>query len=72
MRTITDAIGTKVLERLSIASSNNNFANNVNGMLDQNVHIEANFPNVKNSHEIEDALNNLVNMAAQRTQSKER
>ena len=34
--------------------------------LEQNVHIEANFPNVTNSHEIEDAINNLVNVASQR------
>lgn len=72
MRTITSAIGTQVLERLSLASSNNNFNNSANGILDQNVHIEANFPNATNSREIEDALNNLVNMAAQRVQNKER
>ena len=34
--------------------------------IDQDVHIEANFPNVQNSHEIEDALKNLVNVASQR------
>ena len=34
--------------------------------LDQNVHIEATFPGVTSSIEIQDALNNLVNMAAQR------
>ena len=34
--------------------------------LEQNVHIEANFPNVSNSNEIEEAFNNLVNIAAQR------
>ncbi|MCC8173198.1 MAG: hypothetical protein LIO65_02040 [Odoribacter sp.] len=36
-----------------------------NDVLDQNVHIEANFPNVTNSSEIEDAFNNLVNVASQ-------
>ena len=36
--------------------------------LDQNVHIEATFPGVTSSIEIQDALNNLVNMAAQRAQ----
>jgi hypothetical protein len=34
--------------------------------LEQNVHIEATFPNVSQSHEIEDAFNNLINIAAQR------
>ena len=33
---------------------------------DQNVHIEASFPNVQSSYEIETALNNLVNVASQR------
>ncbi len=35
------------------------------GVMDQNVHIEANFPNVQSHTEIEMALNNLVNSAAQ-------
>ena len=33
--------------------------------LEQQVHIEASFPNVTSSHEIEDALNTLVNRASQ-------
>ena len=33
--------------------------------LEQNVHIEANFPNVSSTYEIESALNNLVNAATQ-------
>ena len=32
--------------------------------LEQNVKIEASFPNVKNSNDIEQALNNLVNTAS--------
>lgn len=40
--------------------------------LNQNVHIEANFPNVSNSREIEEAFNNLVNMASQRAMSTRR
>ena len=35
--------------------------------LEQNVHIEANFPNVTNSKEVENAIDNLINIAAQRT-----
>ena len=36
------------------------------GQLEQNVHIEANFPNVESALEIEEALNNLVQLASQR------
>ena len=43
----------------------------VNGqLLEQDVHIEAHFPNVTSSNEIEEALNNLVNAASQRIHSK--
>lgn len=38
----------------------------LNDTLEQNVHIEASFPGVQNSREIEDAFNNLVNIASQR------
>lgn len=37
--------------------------------LDQNVHIEAVFPNVSSSNEIEKAFNDLVNLASQRAMS---
>ena len=40
--------------------------------LNQNVHIDASFPNVSNSKEIEDAFNNLVNLASQRAMSTRR
>ena len=50
--------------------TNNIKANGYNGnnssMLEQNVHIDATFPNVTNALEIENALNNLVNAASQR------
>ena len=41
-------------------------ANAAAGQLEQNVHIEANFPNVESASEIEEALNNLVQLASQR------
>ena len=73
MRTVTETLGNKVFNRLAMATIGNNFGQNgLNNILDQNVHIDAQFPNVTSSHEIEDALNNLVNMAAQRVQNKER
>ena len=59
------------------ANVNNGFSPNVNvsapaADLNQNVHIEANFPNVSNSREIKEAFNNLVNMASQRAMSTRR
>ena len=50
----------------SLANINNsgNY-NSSNGAIDQNVKIEAHFPNVKDHSEIEQALNNLVNQASQ-------
>ena len=35
------------------------------GQLEQDVHIEANFPNVTNHSEIEEAFNNLINISSQ-------
>lgn len=43
---------------------------NTEKTLQQDVKIEANFPNVQSSQEIEKAINNLVNIAAQRTHKK--
>jgi len=36
-----------------------------NNTLEQNVHIEASFPNVSDRNELEEAFENLVNKAAQ-------
>ena len=49
--------------------------NSINGVMggeiiEQDVHIDAQFPNVKDSREIENALNNLVNAAAQRANKR--
>ena len=41
------------------------FSNVSNGVLEQNVHIEASFPNATNHSEIEEAFGNLVNLASQ-------
>ena len=67
LRQVTDSIGSSVLAKLSSLSANNLNNSAFNGNeLEQNVHIDATFPNVTNSHEVEDAINNLVNMATQR------
>jgi len=67
MRNITAAVGQTTLERLSGATSGGYVANGSgNGsVLEQDVHITANFPNVKSAIEIETALNNLTNAASQ-------
>lgn len=67
VRQVTNSIGSSVLAKLSSLSANN-LSNDVfdGNQLEQNVHIDATFPNVTNSHEVEDAINNLVNMATQR------
>ena len=75
LSTIKDTFGAK------LTKYSDTMNNNVNSMvidktstqkLDQNVKIEANFPNVKNANEIETAFNNLVNLASQRTMSTRR
>ena len=67
MRNLTGTLGTELLARLSnISTPNYNNGNLNSSLLEQNVHIDATFPNVKNASEIEEALNNLVNSASQR------
>lgn len=66
MRNITNMLGSSVLGKLAAATAGN-LSTDVGGdILEQNVHIDAQFPNVKDSREIEEALNNLVNMASMR------
>ena len=67
MRNLSGTLGTEMLARLSNASAPG-YTNNGSGaaLLEQDVHIDATFPNVRNAAEIEEALNNLVNAASQR------
>ena len=71
IRQITDSLGSTILGRLADIGSAG-MGNLVTGSnsIDQNVHIEANFPNVTKHDEIEQALNNLVNAAAHRVNKK--
>lgn len=55
-----DLIGTYVKIEAAVGSMNSN-----GQALEQQVHIDATFPNVKDAKEIEAALNNLVNVASQ-------
>ena len=70
IRNITDTMGTTLLNRIADISSANvgNILSN-SGQIEQRVQIDATFPNVTNHNEIEEALNNLVNAAAQRVNS---
>ena len=67
VRTITDNLGAALLNKMGMisANTNNSILGSAAEALEQIVHIDAQFPNVTNSSEIEDALNNLVNRAAQ-------
>ena len=71
MRSMAYSLGSNLLARLAGVS-----ANGINGgvssgtVLEQNVHIDATFPNVRNAAEIEEALNNLTNAASQRIYEK--
>ena len=70
MRNITDNIGADILGKIAGVGAIGMNGTIGSSLLDQNVHIEATFPGVTSSIEIQDALNNLVNMAAQRAQVK--
>ena len=69
LRNITDSIGAMMLGRLANITAPG-VGNIEDGTLEQNVHIDASFPNVTSSQEIENALNNLVNAATQHIHSK--
>ena len=70
MRNITNMLGSSILGKLATTTAGNFNTNIGNDTLEQNVHIDAQFPNVKDSREIEDALNNLVNMASMRVNKR--
>lgn len=69
LRNITDSMGAMMLGRLANITAPG-VGNIEDGTLEQNVHIDASFPNVTSSQEIENALNNLVNAATQHIHSK--
>lgn len=68
LRDITNTIGSTMLNRLAQLNGNANglLAHVGAETMEQNVHIDATFPNVQNSNEIEEAFKNLTNIAAQR------
>lgn len=72
IRNITGLLGNSILGKMAAATAGNFGSNIGNDVLEQNVHIDAQFPNVKDSREIEEALNNLVNMASMRANKSNR
>jgi hypothetical protein len=70
MRNITNSLGSSILKSMSGLTSNGLDIGNGGEIIEQQVHIDAQFPNVKDSREIENALNNLVNAAAQRVNKR--
>ena len=66
VRNMVSNFGNNALDNLAKAiTSSGSLALAGTGTLDQNVHIEASFPNVQSHSEIELALNNLINSASQ-------
>jgi hypothetical protein len=63
----------KILQVIDLQSLNSMLGSNIGtpsahaggGTLEQQVSIEAHFPNVSDHNEIEEALNNLINTASQ-------
>jgi hypothetical protein len=70
MRNLANNLGENILAKLAGVTAGKGSTVGGDGSLEQNVHIEATFPGVKDAKEIEDALNNLVNSASQRAFEK--
>ena len=67
MRSLAYSLGSSMLAKMAGATAQGyNNGGSGSGILEQQVHIDAQFPNVRNAAEIEEALNNLVNAASQR------
>ena len=67
MRSIMASMSGNIISKLGKLTSNIPLVNNSNKeILEQQVKIQASFPNVNSKKEIEQALNDLVNLAAQR------
>ena len=65
-------VGGNLLDKLSSGNIFRNFATNSNSSTNQDITINATFPDVQSSQEIEKAFNNLVNAATQRAQKNRR
>ena len=67
LRSVMSSLGGTMSARLAdIKSGFDNTLNGTGETVEQSVHIEASFPNVDSKREIEEAFDDLVNLAAQR------
>ena len=72
MREISTQVNLRNQSLLSAVNAQQAAPAATNDTLEQNVHIEANFPNVQSHTEIETAIENLVNVASQRVYRREK
>ena len=70
MRTITSNIGADVLSRLAGVGASQMNTEAAAAGIEQNVTINADFPDVRDAEEIKEAFNNLMNIATQRINRK--
>ena len=67
VRSISDSLKINTAQRLfGLKAPSNRTTSNDTNDLEQNVHIEATFPNVDSKRQIEEAFDDLINLAAQR------
>ena len=64
LRNITSSFGSSIFSKMAGITAGAAVTGS-GDVLEQNVHIDATFPNVTNSNEVEQALSNLVNVASQ-------
>lgn len=66
LSSLGNAVSNRANGLLGLLNMGSASANTSKDSIEQNVHIEANFPNVTDRQEIENAFDNLVNIAAMR------
>lgn len=72
VREYVNVINSLMASKISNGTTFQNTSSIVNEPVRQDIHIDANFPNVYNAKEIEEALNNLTNIASQYVNRKDR
>ncbi len=70
LKTIDTSLNTNLINRVQDISNQLVKENSNSAVIEQQVHIEASFPNVNSKRQIEEAFNDLVNLAAQRAMRK--
>ena len=72
LRQMTSSLNSSMLLRMNNLNNgfNNLYGNKNNNELQQDVHIDVTFPNVNSKQEIEEAFNEIINMAAQKAMNR--